>query len=177
MLSPLLSDPPEPPVAGTPVAEEPPPTLASPEDLAEEAVLSNDPKGETGRPTADEGDAMPTPDLTFESSSATKPRSLEMGTQTPVRESKVQSRLDFAAHDDPMAAAPSAAPKAPATEEERIHARLFEIRRRKALALRDLSTGTLRELAEEALEEKDLYKRLKRLSGGGGRRRRRGQGR
>ena len=77
----------------------------------------------------------------------------------------------------PAAAAPSAAPKAPATEEERIHARLFEIRRRKALALRDLSTGTLRELAEEALEEKDLYKRLKRLSGGGGRRRRRGQGR
>ncbi|WZN63095.1 hypothetical protein HKI87_07g46400 [Chloropicon roscoffensis] len=177
VLSPLLSDPPEPPVAGTPVAEEPPPTLASPEDLAEEAVLSNDPKGETGRPTADEGDATPAPDLPFESSSATKARSLEMGTQTPVGESKVQSRLDFAAHDDNMAAAPSAAPKAPATEEERIHARLFEIRRRKALALRDLSTGTLRELAEEALEEKDLYKRLKRLSGGGGRSRRRGQGR
>ena len=32
-------------------------------DLAEEAVLSNDPKGETGRPTADEGDATPAPDL------------------------------------------------------------------------------------------------------------------
>ncbi|QDZ18562.1 hypothetical protein HOP50_02g10660 [Chloropicon primus] len=147
------------------------------EAVEEEVVYSNNPKeggaGEGERdpeaktPLASTTSKLgaPAPDstntkLVFES--ATKYS--EMGTQTPEAQLPA-SKLDFTpknSSDEDEVARARLGPRKQ-TEAERIEERLFEIRKRKALAYRDLSTGTLRALAEEALEEKKLLKRLKKI--------------
>lgn len=82
----------------------------------------------------------------------------EMGTQTPVS----NPILDYA-NDGLQTPRSTSAKSARMTELQKIDKRLHEIKVRKSQAYRDLSTKTLRILAEEALEEKDLLKRRKKL--------------
>lgn len=92
-------------------------------------------------------------------------RFLEISTQTPpASPTSVNPILDLAdqlAREEESLSQPSRL----TAEMERVNQRLFAIKKRKALAYRDLTTKTLRSLAEEALEEKELLKRLKKLQG------------
>ena len=97
--------------------------------------------------------------------SAASQNHAEIGTQTP---EALVPKLDFS--DIAVRPSDPRPLSGGLSQVERINQRLFEIKKRKALAYRDLSTATLRSLAEEALEEKELYKKLKKLNKRGRRR-------
>lgn len=169
-----------PPEVGEQSPSPPPIQELSQENVEEKSSPSSNPREmQTQTPSAQERewkDNLVSPSASDSLAVSSSTQNTEGGIQTPNSVSPStfpvkDTPVDQEAEEDSTLDFPSPTVADPLTNQvDKINQRLFEIKKRKALAYRDLSTATLRILAEESLEEKDLHKKLKKLQKKRGRR-------